>query len=312
MRWTPENDCKLYPFLVEREIAPWEYAIIARLFPGMCIRCHTFIHAWELTYIIENSTPKAIGERIVRLRAKAREMVERYGIYPYDESRHPPKVNDDRVSNASETPAPSESDVAIADGITDMTALGNPAARATAKRLEQDRRSTIDGFRGFTSVNQGKKRPASTIEIDDDETAALDRTRASTGSMAPPARKKQRKSELEPKETFVPNSDWLMGLDPNAAPRSGDPINRRNASMAAGGAEIAPTAPGEQGGGVGAGAGVGVGGEEVGGLPPTEQGEGGAAGAGAGREGHGVAETSQEDLEAADALLDLHRKDSRL
>ena len=36
-----------------------------------------------------------------------------------------------------------------------------------------------------------------------------------------------------------PNMDWLGGLDPNAAPRSGDPINQCRGGIAVGGAEIA-------------------------------------------------------------------------
>ena len=36
-----------------------------------------------------------------------------------------------------------------------------------------------------------------------------------------------------------PNMDWLGGLDPNAAPRSGDPINQRRARIAADGEAIA-------------------------------------------------------------------------
>ena len=191
-----------------------------------------------------------------------------------------------RPGDDSETPGPSEPEV----------------AGATPGGLEQGRPNTIGEFTGRTPVNLGKKRPASTMEINDDEPAALNRA---------PAPKKPRTAprlELAPPEELVPNTAWLGGLDPNAAPRSGDPVNRRNAGVVAGGEEIAPRAPGEQEGGIGGG--VGAGGEEVGGAPSTEQGGGGPAGAGAVGGGSGAAGISQERLEAAHLLLNLSRNGS--
>ena len=73
----------------------------------------------------------------------------------------------------------------------------------------QDRPNTTTGAGGFTAVNQGTKRPAGATENDDDERTDQDRKRA-------------------PKRTRREDDD----LDPNAAPRSADPINHRTAGIA--------------------------------------------------------------------------------
>ena len=105
----------------------------------------------------------------------------------------------------------SDSDVTMADG--------------------QGRPYTTTGAGGFTAVNQGTKRPAGATENDDDERTEQDRERAS---------KRTRRED----DDLDPDMDWLQGLDPNAAPHSADPINRRTAGITPFGIGIGFAGPG--------------------------------------------------------------------
>jgi hypothetical protein len=36
MKWNPANDCKLWPYVAGRDVAKFEWPIIAAQFPGTC------------------------------------------------------------------------------------------------------------------------------------------------------------------------------------------------------------------------------------------------------------------------------------
>lgn len=282
----------------------------------------------QLTSITEKPSIKAIQERIGKLRKTSRDKLAELGIFPLDKSKHPASVVEYIKNTGGKTPDIDNDGVDEDDDDEeeDDSVIDDPPPPPAKKPKPTKKPGKAAGSTGLDSTGSKKRKRASGSEAEYDKS---NDHLPSSFSKQPPSKKVRLELVDAPVDELIANEDWIpadamQGIQTmmaelteqeakKAAAKAAEQLNE-----AVAGAESGQDGPdGQEKAGLVAGAGgMGAGTEEAAGpaaaaaLPANGEGGAGTGGGIAGAEEEGSAEKRPENLEAAEALLDLHRRDS--